>query len=670
MPDDLIVESGLVVVANEEELELERERAEKEAWDEWHRKALDRLRSAVDTDSEIRERGAYERRFELGNQWPEDVRRMREEDPNGPRPCLTINRIPAFKRQILNELRQMKPGIKVRPIDSDGDPKAAEIYDGLIRAIERNCNADSAYTWAADNCVSVGWGYWKIVTEYSGQGFELDIKIKRIRNQWSVYLDPMRDETDGSDAMWGFLIQQIPKDQFEGMYPGKSSGIDIDRDSILLEHWLGTDTVTVAEYWYLEHEITGMYVLLASGDEGTVSMDEYTRLQAMRGVVRAREVISPVLYQAIISGGDILEYPSRQPGRYVPIVEMRGVEEIVDGEVYFSGIIRDAMDPQRQYNYTRSARVERTALEPKAPFIGYQGQFKSPKWKRANRYNYPYLEASIPDAWPGAQPLPLPQRSPGPQQSPGWTDEILMSAQELKDVIGIHDPALGVQTPDVSGVAINARRSESDTSHYHFADALGQALRHTGRILVSMIPDVFPGTRAVEIVNGKGESERAVIGPAPLQGQPAIDLSIGSYDVTVDLGPSYATKRQESQSFMLELARHNPKFADLTADWLVRMADVIGADELARRFRTLLPPQILAAENPEVAAVAQQAQEQIQALQGQIQQLLAALSSRERDQSLKEQDIRRRAIDDVRKHVEQMTKIEAEHAVNVPGSAI
>ena len=644
-----------------------------------HDLALKRFKASVDAESENRDIAMKERRFERGDQWPDEVRQVREGDPNGPRPCLTINRIPAYKRQVINDLIQLKPQIKVRPVDSRSDPKAANIYDGLIRVIERNSNAVAAYTWGADQCVSVGWGYWRILPKHTGEGREQTIAVKRIFNQWSVFLDPAHEEPDGSDARWGFLVTQMPKEEYEAKYPGRRSGIDLtDGNAELSGHWYTDNTVTVAEYYYLQNDIVAYDVVLVTGQQASLSPMQ-REMAAARGEIRLESpVVKTRCYHQLMDGTGFLDpQPKRQPGEYIPIVKMEGVVEIIDGRVYYSGMIRDLMDPQRLYNYGRSAHAERTALEPKAPFVGYEGQFKSSKWKKANQFNYPYLEASHPEGADPRNPLPLPRREAGPQGSPGWAQEIGLAAQELKDITSIHGPGLGEVTPDTSGVAINARRSESDVSQAHYSFAFQQSMVHTARIIISMIPDVFPGNRAIEIVNGKGEVEEAYIGQGTFRGQKAVNIAAGKFDVIPDLGPSYATKREESRNYMLELARHSPKAMDMSFDWLVKMGDVEGHEEIARRFRATLPPEILSAENPELAMLQRYHQTQMQQMQQQLQQmqqhvsvLLKELQDKRAELKIKRDKNKIEAADDIMGHLEEMTKLELAHEKNVPGSAV
>ena len=94
----------------------------------------------------------------LGDQWPRDVKRQRELES---RPCLTINKIPPFVRQVVNDARQNKPGIIVSPVDNGADKATAEVINGLVRAVQRNSNADIAFDTALDHAVSGGFGFFR-----------------------------------------------------------------------------------------------------------------------------------------------------------------------------------------------------------------------------------------------------------------------------------------------------------------------------------------------------------------------------------------------------------------------------------------------------------------------------------------------------------------------------
>jgi len=80
------------------------------------KEALEAFQAASDAEKANREEALDDLTFSrLAKQWPETVQAQRETEG---RPCLTINRLPSFIRQVINDSRQNKPSIKVHPASS------------------------------------------------------------------------------------------------------------------------------------------------------------------------------------------------------------------------------------------------------------------------------------------------------------------------------------------------------------------------------------------------------------------------------------------------------------------------------------------------------------------------------------------------------------------------
>ena len=71
--------------------------------------AKERLKKAIDEYSEERKKQKDDLLFSTLDQWPSDIRAAREGDPNGSRPCLTIDQINQYIVQVVNDMRQNKP---------------------------------------------------------------------------------------------------------------------------------------------------------------------------------------------------------------------------------------------------------------------------------------------------------------------------------------------------------------------------------------------------------------------------------------------------------------------------------------------------------------------------------------------------------------------------------
>jgi hypothetical protein len=494
--------------------------------------------------------------------------------------------------------------------------------------------------------VKCGWGYWRITTEWCDESaFEQDIKIERVRNPFSVYLDPAAERQDASDARWLFIVERMSKETFEQKYPdARTDWNEYAAQGDDREWWWGEDFRRVAEYWEVTEEPV-TYTLLVDPMTGQRITTEMEVPEALQGNILAqREGTKRKVTQRIITGQEVLE-ENEWPGKYIPIVRVVGREVDVEGEIYLKGMVRDLRDVQRQYNYMRSASVERIALYPKSPFIGPKGAFKDPKWRRANTKAYAYLEY---EPVAGMNP---PRREPPPDVSPGLVTEIQAASQEFKEVTGIYSAGLGDRSNEVSGVAIDSRRAEADVSNFDFIDNVARAMKYTGKILVDLIPKIYSGQRVIRILKPDG-SEEAVQVNAPYMDDKMKErnyqLSAGRYDVAVDVGPSYATQREEARESMLDVLAKFPEAARFVADLVAKNMDWPDADEFAKRMKALVPPEVLDGDNPQMTAAIAQRDQQIQMLGQQLQEAMRQLQEKQTEMSLKAQEIQRKTVEDIR----------------------
>jgi hypothetical protein len=473
------------------------------------------------------------------------------------RPCLTINKLPQHVRNVTNEQRQNRPSGKVIPADDRADPEVAEIFDGIVRHIEYMSDADVAYDTACDNQVTFGEGYIRLLTEYCDEDtFDQDIRIGRIRNAFSVYMDPMIQDPCGSDARYCFITQDITVDEFERMFPDATPITTLRTQGVgdaSMGYWLNENTVRIAEYFRIEEERATLN-LYPGGLTAFKGSFEARQMEAMgMEPLRTRESSKRVVKWMKTNGFEVLEEQD-WVGKYIPVVRVVGNEFEVDGEIHVSGLVRNAKDAQRMYNYWVSQEAEMLALAPKAPFIGYGGQFEGyeNQWKTANTQNWPYLEVN-PDATDGAgNSFPLPQRAQPPMAQQGLIAAKMGAADDIKATTGQYDPSLGATSNERSGRAILARQAQSDTGTYHYVDNLARAIRHVTRQIIDMIPKIYDTERVARIIGMDGQTTMAKINP--MQPEPVRELKdqngvtiekiynpgVGRYDVVVTTGPSYA----------------------------------------------------------------------------------------------------------------------------------
>ncbi|MGR9130780.1 portal protein [Rhizobium leguminosarum] len=579
----------------------------------------------------------------LDDQWPETIVKQRAIEQ---RPCLTINKMPAFIRQVVNDARQNKPSIKVHPVDSGADPKTAEVINGLIRNIEYTSNADVAYDTAIEASVAGGFGYWRVGMDYAyDDTFDMDLSIDRVANQFAVYGDPDSMSADSSDWNVAFIVEPMRKADFEAKYAGKKNS---DGDPVATDFesdawsdagtWLDDETVMIAEWWRreeVEREIvkcSNGYVYDKEEFEADPDLQAAVNVGALQ-IVGSRTTRSHKVTQVIMSGADVLAV-NDWPGRYIPIIPVYGDEIIVEGKRYLRSLIHSAKDAQRMFNYWRTTSTELVALAPRVPWIGRKGTFASDadRWATANTTSHSYLEFD--GEAPIRQPLDV-----GP--AAGALQEALNASDDMKAIIGIYDASLGARSNETSGKAIMARQREGDVATFHFIDNLSRAIRHTGRILIDLIPKVYTDERVIRVLGEDGSPKSIKVNsgePAPVigkDGKPEVDdegnpmlalhdLTAGKYDLTVTSGPSFTTRREEAAMQMTEFVRAFPDAAPVIGDILAMNLDWPGADEIAERLKAINPAlKQQQGLPPEVQQMIQEGQQAIQELTQKVQALEA-----------------------------------------------
>ena len=618
------------------------------------RKRFDRALSA---ESDNRSAWLDDLKFKAGDQWPTDVKIARNQDK---RPCLTINKIPTFVHQVTNDLRQNRPSINVSPVGDRGDPEAAKMFRGLIRAIERDSSADIAYDTAADLMVTCGRGIVQIVTEYErGDDFDQVIRVKRIRNQFTVYLDPDHQEPDFADGRYAFVTEMIPRDEFKDEYPDadpmpwSQAGIGES-----LKNWIEPDAVRVALYYEVQTK-TRRLVELSNGHTGWEDeLDEEVQADIDSGkieIVNERESERRTVKCYKLTAKEILE-EFDWVGSSIPLVPFLGDETDIEGKVKLSGVVRSAKDPQRMYNFWRTLETEMIALQPKAPFIGAEGQFEGheQEWKQANTRNFPYLEYKPLDVQ--SKPAPPPQRQPMTGPAAGIEAAIAGASQDMQATTGIRfDATMNERMTDESGRAIRELRRTGDLTTFHYPDNMGRGLRRIGAIFIEIIPKVYDTKRVLTILREDDTEDRVQIDPhavrayeeirpQPTEQNPTpktlkiFNPNVGRYGVTVTIGPSFATKRIEASESMVAFAKAVPNVAALIADLIAKNQDWPGAEEIAKRLAKAVPPQLMTADQkdipPQVQAMLQALQTQLKQMMQERQQLITALTEKASDRAL------------------------------------
>lgn len=596
-------------------------------------RAKERFQTCIDHYDGEYKRGREDLDFLIGDQWDEKIKSKRALEG---RPCLSENRLLPFVHQVSNDIRQSRPAIGVVPVDNNSDIETAKILRGLVRNIEVQSSADTAYDTAAWTALTSGYGWIRINTKYTGNdSFDQELELVRIPDFSSVMIDPNSKMLDGSDAEFGFVYVDIPHEQFEEQYPGADLVDFKDKSTV---GWCTEETVRVCEYFYKEYETKTIYLLA----DGTV-----TDNAEGQDIADEREVRQPIVRWCKLTCNEILE-KTEWLGEYIPLVPVYGEEIWQDGRRKCFSLISQAKDPQRRYNYWLTASTELIALQPKAPYVGLVGQFATAgnKWARANNETFAYLEYDPVELPDGQIYAGAPQRQPPPVGSPAMFQEQMAAADGIKASLGMFNASLGQSSNETSGKAIIARKEEGDNATFHFVDNLQSSIRQVGRILIDLIPKIYKGPRIIRII-GEDDSKLSVpINQAAVKAQGGnfmplkenqvpdafFDLNAGKYDVVSTVGASYATKRQETANILQSIIMAAPETFTIFGDIFLKNLDIAESELMVNRLRKMNPAMQDDAD-PQSAQL-QQAAQQMQAMQMQLAQMDAALKQkREKDQA-------------------------------------
>jgi len=610
------------------------------------------LQFANEADQNNRSEALEDLKFAAGDQWPVEIQNSRTLEA---RPCLTINKVDAYCRQIANQQRQQRPRMKAHGMNTQADEHMADVISGIFRHIEVQSDADAAYDTAFDFAVRMGWGYFRITTDYyKDDSFDQEIYIKPIDNPFTVYFDPNSTMPDGSDAEKVLITTVMSKAAFRKQYPDADDGTGFTQRGTgdTLSEWIMKDDIRLAEYFYVEREAATL-VLLSDGtsayeDELTEEIRAAMEEQGVTIVDKRRSIRKSVKW-CKLTGIQVLE-EGTWAGKYIPIIPVYGQQLTVENRRKKFGLVRFAKDPQRMYNFWTTSITESVALAPKAKWLLAEGQDEGHEneWAMANIKAMPVLRYKQTDI--DGRPAPAPQRL---QPEPPPTGIMAAAAgitSDLQQVVGIFDPNQ-LPTGNISGKALQGQQQQIDMTNFHYYDNLTRSIRQAGRVILDLIPKIYDRERVLRIIGDDGKPELLTINQfgKDEEGVERVlnDVTIGEYDVVMETGPGYNSKRQEAAEAMMAVIQADPTLMPQIGDLVFRTMDFPGAETIADRLATNNPLAQVDDKSkvpPQVQMQLKQQAAQLQQATQTIQQLQQVIKDRTDTEEVKQQHADKREL--------------------------
>lgn len=581
------------------------------------------------------------------------------------KPVLTMNDLPKYVDRMAGEFIMNELMTKVKPVDNFSDPIIADILEGHIRNIEYYSDANVSYNNSFKQQLICGLGAWRILTRYiDDYSFDQEIFIQKIGNQFSLYLDPMAYITGDVDrGEYLFSTDLIKKSEFERKYPNIVNPKDFEDEKVYnsIGHWNKGDYYVIAEYWYKVYTKKTLYKHKNINGQELITLNEteedFTKIEE-------REVNFADIYHKKVCGNGIIEKEEKWPGKYFPFVVCWGKEFNIEDEHKIMGLIRNAKDPQRMSNYLYSKATEMIAMQPEATWLaskemilGYEDSWETIETnpQKVMYYNANPLNPNI-----------KPERIAPPQFPIGFVEMASVCGEKIKSAMNMYEASFGQRSNETSGKAIENRALESNITNYEFVGNFKRALRQSGRIILDLIRNLYDEKRIIRITGLDGSEMATVlnypeedegikvlikekkINPKKMKAIKGIinDISVGKYDVIIDSGPGYISRRDELIRQISNIIQTNPDLFFLFGDLYMKILNLGNTEEIVERVRKAIQqkyPELITSEDegnePEEPPPPNPMEEE------QMKQLQLDTKSKELDINLKELDTKFKTVE-------------------------
>ena len=573
-----------------------------------HQNALNEFDRCQSSMRDERLQCLQDRRFYslAGAQWEGPIGEQFENKPR-----FEVNKIHLSVIRIINEYRNNRIGVDFVSKDGSPDDGLAETCNGLYRADEQDSVADEAFDNAFEEGVGGGFGAWRLRTTYEDDE-DYENEKQRIRFEpiydadSSVFFDLDAKKQDKSDAKYCFVLYSMTRDAYRAEWNDDPSTWPKEIHQYEYD-WDTPDVVYVAEYYRVEEvrETIRIFATIDGEEERYTQADfdadetlEETLMAVGTVEVRQKRVKRRRVHKYIMSGGGILEDSGYIAGKNIPIVPYYGKRWFVDNVERCMGHVRLAKDPQRLKNMQLSklgeisalSSVEKPILVPEQ-VIGHQAM-----WAEDNIRNYPYLLVN-PITGPNGEmqaagPVAYTKSSDIP---PAMAALLQLTEQDMAEILGNNQQA-DKMVSNISGKAVELIQTRLDMQSFIYMTNMAKAMRRCGEIWLSMAKDIY----VEEGRKMKSLDQMDQVGTVELM-KPIIDsetgelvyendLSKATFDVSVDVGPSFTSRREATVRALTGMMQvtTDPETQMILQSMAIMNMDGEGIGDIKDFFRTKL----------------------------------------------------------------------------------
>lgn len=605
-------------------------------------------------------RGKDDMNFVLRDQWSAVER---SEFSRLFKPPMTFNKLYDTCKKIAGEQRKNKPDLMVRSLTGKASQAQIDLRADLVRTISYQSQNDLVYQTAFRQALMMGHGAYEIVLDYENpKSFNQVIRYELIPDVTRTSFDPtalMPHKGDGNFCARQFVYN---KEEFYATYPHVLNAVSYsDPRSLLDFQWETRETIVVCKY--TRKEWFPLKVLLLT-DGTTVTEDEWEELKKQfelkKQLADSSQIVGDMIRKSIpevhaerlsrdykirqymLTQNQIIKF-NDWPSKYLPLIFVDGDSNFINGQQYTRSFIHEAKDAQKFVNYVGSEIAAEVKNRRREQWIGTADNILG----NEQMWRNPELQAGILIAKPDPKTGAMPQKMQPWEISPSLLAQFQRGCQDMREIMGFSESD-ALQGNDMSGKARRERKLEGSMSAYVWFDNLNQAIEQGGRVVLDLLP-VIAGEfeRPMVISKADGRTDSIVLNKVvgdDEEGNTIREnvLDSGDYDIEIDTGPSFAVQKDIALEFFQQTLAAAPQTFPLVADLWAKNLDVQYMPQIAERFKTLVPPEVLAKEEGKEPPP-KQPNPQEQMAQVQIQQQQQALAINEQKMKIEEQQLLERA---------------------------
>lgn len=626
-------------------------------------------------------RGKDDVNFVIRDQWSAVER---SEFTRLQKPAMTFNKLLNPVNQILGEQRKNKPDFLIRSLNGIATEEQIDLRASLLRTICYQSQTDLVVQAAARSALMLGFGACEIGIEYeSSTSFNKVLRFMLVTDATRTAFDPkaiLPHKGDGNFCSRQYIYS---KKEFEATYPYISDPVSyIDPRMMLDFQWETRDTIVVAKYTRKEWYSTMIYKL---SNGMTVTQEEWEEMQKnfslYKNLAKDSKVVDRLIMDElpkVVMERQTENYKVRQytltqnriidfcdfPSKYLPIIFFDGNSDFIEGRQYTKSFIHEARDAQKCVNYIGSEVIAEIKNRRREQWMATPDNIVG----QEQMWRNPEAQMGVLIAKPDPKTSQMPQKMPPWDLSPAMLQQFQRCTMDIREITGFNESMMGQEDNAQSGVAIANRQLVASMCSYVFDDNRNQAWEQAGRVCLDLLPYVYGGDERNAIITLKdGKTKNIILNQRNTDGSVINEIEPGEYDIELDTGASFAIQKQAALEFLQKTMQVSPQSFNLIADLWAKNLDVQFMPQMAERFRTLVPPDILAKEDGEPPPPPQP-NPQAEMMEIQKQMAIQQLKERAQELTLKQQQQeleKMRLILEAVEMKEKMNTSLADHALDL-----